>query len=144
MICLIHDKKYKFREYALPFKQETTIVILIALSIYSCDKCVSGNYIGETSNNQRFTLNNSKKSIKDNSRGFPLAGLFNHPDHLLKKLRCVILWGDFTPKADRLICLQTFNLDISFLSPNNKLHPCWQLWTSTSINNTDIWRQTMC
>ena len=48
------------------------------------DKCVSGNYIGETSNKQRVTRNNPKKSIRHKSRGFPVAVLVNQPDHLLK------------------------------------------------------------
>ena len=56
-----------------------------------CSKCDSENYIGETSNRLRFRLNNHKKSIRDNSRGFPVAVHFNQPDHSLKNLRCVIL-----------------------------------------------------
>ena len=36
-----------------------------------CKKCDSGNYIGETSNRLRFRVNNHKKSIRHNSRGFP-------------------------------------------------------------------------
>ena len=37
-VCEMLDtrKKHKFREQALPFHQETTIVILATLSIYSC------------------------------------------------------------------------------------------------------------
>ena len=122
-------KKYKFREQAPPFNLETTIVILVTLSIYSCvTKCDSGNYIGETSNILRFRLNNHKNSIRDNSRDFQVAVYFNQPDHSLKYMRCVILRGDCKTTADRLICEQTFmhklkahsigvNQDLSFLSP---------------------------
>ena len=49
-----------------------------------CSKCDSGNYIGETSNRLRLRVNNHKKSIRDNSRGFPVAVHFNLPDHSLK------------------------------------------------------------
>ena len=49
-----------------------------------CDKCDSGNYIGQTSNKLRFRLNNHEKSIRDNSRGFPMAVHFNQPDYSLK------------------------------------------------------------
>ena len=73
-----------------------------------CSKYDSGNYIGETSNRLRFRLNNHKKSIRDNSRGFPVAVHFNQPDHSLKNLSCVILRGDFKTTEDRLICQQTF------------------------------------
>ena len=52
--------------------------------IYSCLTNVTGNYIGETSNRLRFRLNNPKKSIRDNSRGFPVAVHFNQPDHSFK------------------------------------------------------------
>ena len=60
-----------------------------------CDKCDSENYIRETSNKLRLRLNNHKKSIRDNSRGLPVAVYFNKPDHSLRNLRCVILRGDF-------------------------------------------------
>ena len=61
--------------------------------------------------------------------GFPMAVHFNLPDHSQKKLRCVILRGDFKTAADRLICEQTFihklkthsngvNQDLSFLLPH--------------------------
>ena len=69
-----------------------------------CSKCDSENYIGETSNRLRLRLNNHKKSIKDNSRGFPVAVHFNQPDHSLKNLRCVILRGDFKTIVERFIC----------------------------------------
>ena len=72
-----------------------------------CSKCDSGNYIGETSNRLRLRLNNHKKSIRDNSCGFPVAVHFNLPDHSLNNLRCVILRGDFKTTADRHICEQT-------------------------------------
>ena len=63
---------------------------------YNCDSCNivyllmcdSGNYIGETSIKRRFRFNNHKKSIRDNSRGFPVAVHFNQPDYSLKNLRC--------------------------------------------------------
>ena len=42
---------------------------IIYFLMYS--KCDSDNYIGETSNRLRFRLNNHKRSIRDNSRGFP-------------------------------------------------------------------------
>ena len=93
-----------------------------------CSKCDSANYIGETSNRLRLRLNNHKKSIRENSMGFPVAVHFNQPDHSLKNLRCVILRGDFKTTADRLICEQRLihkfkahskgvNQDLSFLSP---------------------------
>ena len=100
-----------------------------------CSKYDSGNYIGETSNKRRFIFNNHKKSIRDNSRGFPVAVHFNQPDHSHNNLRCVILRGDFKTTADRLICEQMFihklkthskgvNQDLSFLSPYRYLHLC--------------------
>ena len=93
-----------------------------------CDKCNSGNYIGKTSNKQRFRLNNHEKSIRENSRGLRMAVHFNQPDNSLKNLRCVIHRGDFKTTADSLICEQTFihklithskgaNQDLSFISP---------------------------
>ena len=100
-----------------------------------CDKCDSENYIRETSNKLRLRLNNHKKSIRDNSRGLPVAVYFNQPDHSLKNLRCVILRGDFKTTADRLICEQTLihklktqskgvDHDLSFLSPYGYFHLC--------------------
>ena len=53
-----------------------------------CDKCDSGNDIGETSSKLLFRLNNRKKCIRDNSRGFPVAVHFNQPDHSIENLRC--------------------------------------------------------
>ena len=114
-----------------------------------CSKCDSGNYIGETSNRLRLRLNNNKKSIRDNSRGFPVAVYFNLPDHSLKNLRCVILRGDFKTTADRLICEQTLihkfkthskgvNQDLLFLSPYSYFHQCFRPLTSTSNNNTEV------
>ena len=98
-----------------------------------CNKCDSGNYIGEASNRIRFRLNNHKKSIRNNSKGFPVVVHFNQPDHSLKNLRCIILRGDFKATADRLIREQTFihklkthskgvNQDLSFLSPYSYFH----------------------
>ena len=77
-----------------------------------CDKCDSGNHIGETSNKLQFRLNNHKKSIRDNSRGFPVAVHFNQSDHSPKSLGCVILRRDFKTTADRLICEQTIILNL--------------------------------
>ena len=119
-----------------------------------CDKCDSGNYIRETSNRLRFRLNNHKKSIRDNSRGFPVSVHFNQPDHLQKNLRCVILRGEFKTTEDRLICEQTFihtlkthskgvNQDLSFLSLYSYFHQCCRPLTSTSVNNTEVWRQKL-
>ena len=146
-IIYIHEINYKFRERVLPFYLETTIVIHVTLYIYSCVANVTGNYIGETSNRLRLRLNNHKKSIRDNSRGFPVAVHFNLPYHSLKNLRCVILRRDFKTTADRLICEQTLihkfkthskgvNKDLSFLSPY--LHQCCRPLTSTSNNNTEV------
>ena len=78
------------------------------LYLLMCHKCDSGKDIGETSNRLRLRLNNHKKSIRDNSRGFPVAVHFNQADHSLKNLRCVILRGDFKTTADIFICEQTF------------------------------------
>ena len=119
-----------------------------------CDKCDSGNYIWETSHKLRFRLNNHKQSIRDNSRGFPVAVHFNQSDHSLINLWCVILRGDFTMTADRLICEQAFmhklltlsnglDKDLSFLSPNSFFHLWWQLLTYTSGNNTEVWHKNL-
>ena len=102
MTCWIHEK---------------TTSSIIQPGNYNCDsyyivyllmgaKCDSGNYIGETSNKLQFRLN-YKKSFGDYSRGFPVAVHFNQPDHSHKKLRCVILRGDFKTTTDRFICEQT-------------------------------------
>ena len=136
-VCDMLDtrKKYKFRVQVLPFHLETTIVILVTLSIYSCVANVTGNYIGETLNKLRFRLNNHKKSIRDNSRAFPEAVHFNQPDHSLKSLTCDILRDGFKTTAVRLICERMFihklkthsqgvNQNLSFLSPYNYLHLC--------------------
>ena len=74
-------------------------MILATLSIYSCATNVTGNYIGETSIKLRFRLSDHKMSIRDNSRGFPVAVHFNQPEHSLKNLRCVILRGDIKTTA---------------------------------------------
>ena len=89
---------------------------------------IYGNYIGETSNRLRLRLNNHKKSIGENSRGFPVAVHFNQPDHSHRNWRCVILRGYFKTTADRIIYEQTLihkfkahskgaNQDLSCLSP---------------------------
>ena len=136
---------YKFWEQVLPFYLETTIVILVTLSIYSCVANVTGNYIGETSNRLRLRLNNHKKSIRDNSSVFPVAVHFNLPDHSLKNLRCVIQRGDFKTTADRLIYEQTLihkfkthSKDLPFLSPYIYFHQCCRPLTATSNNNTEV------
>ena len=98
-----------------------------------CSKCDSGNYNGHTSNRLRFRLKNHEKSIRDNSRGCPVAVHFNQLVNSFRNLRCVILRGDFKTTADRLICEQTFmhklkahskgvNQDLSFLSPHRYFH----------------------
>ena len=114
-----------------------------------CSKCDSGNNIGETSNRLRIRLNNHKKSIRDNSRGFPVAVHFNQPDHSPKNLRCVIIRGDFKTTADRIICKQMMihifkthskgvNQDLSFLSLYSYFHQCCRPITSTSNNNIEV------
>ena len=114
-----------------------------------CDKCDSGNDIGDTSNRLRLRLNNHKKSIRDISRGFPEAVHFSQLDHSLKNLRCVIVRGDIKTTADRLICEQTLihkfkthskcvNQDLSFLSPYGYFHQCCRPLNSTSVNNTEV------
>ena len=82
-VCDMLDtrKKLQFPEQALPLNLEITIMSLIALSIYSC---VTGNYILETSDKLRFIPNNHKKSIRDNSRGFPVAVHLNQPNNSLE------------------------------------------------------------
>ena len=100
-----------------------------------CDKCNSKYYIREASNKLRFRLNNHKKIIRDNSRGFQVAVHFNQPDHSLKNIRCVTHRSNFKTTADRLICEQIFihklkthskglNQDLSFLLPYSYFHPC--------------------
>ena len=71
-----------------------------------CEKCDSANYIRETSSKLRFSLNNHRKNIKDNSRGFPVSAHFNRPDHSQINLRCVILIGEFITSAGKLNAYQ--------------------------------------
>ena len=80
-VCDMLDtqQQQKIREQALPFYLETTIVILVTLSIYSCVTNVTLEITSETSNKLRL-----KKCIRDSSRGFPVAVHLNQPDHLLK------------------------------------------------------------
>ena len=131
-ICDMLDtrKKYKFLEQALPFNLETTIMILITLSNYSCVTYVTGNYIGETSNRLRLRLSNHKKSIRDNSRGFPVAVHFNQPDHSLKR-------GDLKTTADSLICEQTFihKLETHSIGVNQDLYFYRRLATFISVED---------
>ena len=114
-----------------------------------CIKWDYGNYIGETSNGLRLRLNNHRKSIRCDSRVFPVAIHFNLPDHSHKNLGCVVLRGDFKTTADRLICEQTLihklkthskgvNQDLSFQSPDSYFHQCCRPLTSTSNNNTEV------
>ena len=67
----------------------------------------SGSYIGEASTLIRLRMNNPKKSIRDNNKGLPVARHFNKPGHSICDLKCVILKGDFSNNADRLIEEQT-------------------------------------
>ena len=96
-------------------------------------KCDSGNYIGETSTFLRLRMNNHKKSFQDNNKGIPVARHFNIPGHSICDLECVILKGDFSNNADRLIEEQTLirkfktdthglNQDIYFLAPYTYFH----------------------
>ena len=133
MFMFMFMNVFSRQQYKIPGTSSTIQPVDNNCDFYSivyllmCDKCVSGNDIGETWNEQRFTLNNSKKSIRHNSRGVPVAVLFNQPDHSLENLWCFILWGYFSTTADRLICSQTFNQYLSFLSPYNKYHRVYNL-----------------
>ena len=112
------------------------------------DKCDFENYIVEKSNMLRFTLNNHKMSIRYNSRGFQLAVHLKQNDNSQRNMRCVILRVDIKTTDDRLTCEQAF---IRMLKTFKKcksrsamsiaesyIHMCWQLLTSTSINNTEV------
>ena len=123
---------------------DSCIIVYLLMS----SKCDSGNYVGETSNRLRLRLKNHKRSIRDNSRGFPVAVHFNQPDHSLKHFRCYTQRRIQTT-ADRLIYEQTFihklktqskglNQDLSFLSPYSYFHQCCPILTSTSVNNTEV------
>ena len=46
-----------------------------------CDKSHSEIYVGETLNDQQLRLYNHKNSIRNNSRGFPVAVHINSPDY---------------------------------------------------------------
>ena len=92
-----------------------------------CNKCNYGNYVGETSTKFRLRMNNHKKSIRDNHKGFPVAVHYNQADHSINDLSCVILSGNFTTTADRQLyeqkLIQRFdtykcglNRDLGFLS----------------------------
>ena len=151
-VCDILDTRNKFQipgtnSTILPGNYNCDSCNIVYLLM--CNKCDSGNYIGETSSRLRLRLNNHKKSIRDNSRGFPVAVHFNLPDHSLKNLRCVILRGDFKTTADRLICEQTLiykfkthskgvNQDLAFLSPHSYFQQCCRPLTTTSNNNTEV------
>ncbi len=92
-----------------------------------CNKCNSGNYVGETETKLRLRLNNHKKSIRDNFPGYSVAAHFNLPDHSIEDMNCVILRGDFNSNKHRqleeqkminkLNCCKTgLNRDLSFLA----------------------------
>ena len=81
---MLDKKKYKFREQALPFNQETTIVIIITLSIYSCVTNVTLEITPERhQTNYDLDLIIIKRA-SDNSRGFQVAVHFNQPNNSLK------------------------------------------------------------
>ena len=63
--------------------------------LLSCDRCPHGNYIGETSNPFRFRLNYHKKTIRDNTKGYPVAEHFNLPDHSIDDLKCTLISSGF-------------------------------------------------
>ena len=69
--------------------------------LIKCKKCDLGNYIGETSTFLRLRVYNHKKSIRDNTKGLPVARHFNKPDYSICYLECVIFKGDFSINADR-------------------------------------------
>ena len=87
----------------------------------------------DTSTFFRLRMNNHKKSIRDNNKGLPVARHFNIPGHSICDLECVILKGDFSNNADRLIEEQTLirkfktdthglNQDLDFLAPYTYFH----------------------
>ena len=101
--------------------------------LIKCKKCYSGNYKGETSTFFRLRMNNDKKSIRDSNKGLPVARHFNKPGHSICDLECVILKGDFSNNADRLLEEQTLirrlktdthslNQDLDFLAPYTYHH----------------------
>ena len=59
--------------------------------------------MGEISTFIRLRMNNDKKSIRYNNKGLPVARHFNIPGHSICDIECVILKGDFSNNADRLI-----------------------------------------
>ena len=79
----------------------------IYIYVYTMLEIDSGSYIGEASTLIRLRMNNHKKSIRDNNKGLPVARHFNKPGHSICDLKCVILKGDFSNNADRLIEEQT-------------------------------------
>ena len=70
------------------------------LYLISCNKCFSreGNYIGETSSKFAFRFNNYMSSIRNDTRGHPVANHFNKPNHTANDLRCCILKGNSKSK----------------------------------------------
>ena len=46
---------------------------------------------------------NHKKGIRDNHKDLPVAVHYNQTDHSINDLSCVILNGNFTKTADRLL-----------------------------------------
>ena len=101
--------------------------------LIKCKKCDSGNYIGETSTFIRLCMNNHNESIRDKNKGLPVARYFIIPGHSICDLECVILKGDFSNNAGRLIEEQTLirkfktdthglNQDLDFLAPYTYFH----------------------
>ena len=136
------------REQATLFNQET-IVIHTTLFIYSCVTNVTQEII---SKRHQTNYDLDLIIIKGASETTEEASwwLFISTNLIFaKKLRCVFLRGDIKMTTDRLICEKTFihklkthskglNQNLSFTSPYSYFHPCRQLLTSTSINNTEV------
>ena len=63
--------------------------------IFHCNLCNEGLYVGETKTSFRFRFNNHKKSIRDNTPGFPVAEHFNLPYHSLENLKVTLIASNF-------------------------------------------------
>ena len=94
--------------------------------LLSCDRCNYGNYVGETSNPFRFRFNYHKKTIRDNSRGYPVAEHFNLPNHSINNIKCTLIGSGFNSLIHRkrremqwILKLEThkrgLNRDLGFL-----------------------------
>ena len=151
MVCDMLDTRNKFKVKALPFNLETTIVILIAMSIYSCLANVTLE-IKSVRHQSNYDLDliiiyGASETTAGISRWLFIS---TNPTIRLE-IRDVILRGDFKSTADRLICEQTlihkFNRHIKVvsqdLSQNSNCHMCWQHLTFMSDNNTEVWRQKL-